>query len=205
MTDFNASVCVFCGSRMGTDPEIERTANALGTWFARSGVRLVYGAGGAGVMGAIATAVRKAGGRTLGVIPSHLVHHESAELHLNDCIVTNDMHSRKEVMFVNSDAVVALPGGPGTLDELFEVLTWRQLGMHGKPVLLLNVNGFWDPLLELIEHQIEAGFADWSFRESLEDFRAEGRLIRRLGQILGCGTGGHLRQDAPGVNRKQAD
>ncbi len=192
MTEINVSVCVFCGSRAGTDPEFARSANTLGTWLARSNVRLVYGAGGTGLMGAAADAVSKDGGRTLGVIPSHLVRREAAELHLDNCIVTNDMHSRKEVMFVNSDAVVALPGGPGTLDELFEVLTWRQLGMHGKPVLLLNVNGFWDPLLKLIEHQIVAGFADWSFRESLEDFRTVDALIQRLGEVLGCNAGQHM-------------
>ncbi len=136
------------------------------------------------MMGAVADAVHEAGGQTLGVIPTHLVQLERAALHLDTCIVTADMHSRKEVMFTNSDAVVALPGGPGTLDELFEVLTWRQLGMHDKPVLLLNVNGFWDPLIQLIEHQIAAGFADWSFRESLEDFPNEIALIKRLSEIV---------------------
>ncbi|MDE2913206.1 MAG: TIGR00730 family Rossman fold protein [Paracoccaceae bacterium] len=179
-SDYRASICVFCGSRPGDDPMFIRSAASVGAWIATSGFRLVYGAGDIGMMGAVADAARQSGGPTLGVIPIHLAKREIVGPCLPDCIVTEDMHERKKVMFMNSDAAVALPGGPGTLDELFEVLTWRQLGLHRKPVLLLNVNGFWDPLLTLINHQIRSGFADRSFRTFLEDFDTESGLFERL-------------------------
>jgi len=157
------SVCVFCGSRSGGDPAFAAAAADLGTALASAGLRLVYGAGDVGLMGAVAGAAITAGGRALGVIPGHLVPREARGRPYGDQVVTETMHERKKVMFMNADAIVALPGGPGTLDELFEVLTWRQLGLHAKPVLLLNVNGYWDPLLGLLAHVVGAGFADASF------------------------------------------
>ena len=123
-----------------------RSAPAL----AAAGLRLVYGAGDVGLMGAVARAAIAAGGETFGVIPSHLVAREEGRRDLSRLVVTETMHERKKVMFMNADAIVTLPGGPGSLDELFEVLTWRQLGLHAKPVFLLNVNGYWDPLLALL-------------------------------------------------------
>ncbi|GIX15014.1 MAG: cytokinin riboside 5'-monophosphate phosphoribohydrolase [Paracoccaceae bacterium] len=157
------SVCVYCGSRPGRDPAYVEAAADLGRALAEAGLRLVYGAGDVGIMGAVAAAARAAGGRRMGVIPQHLFGREAHSRADPDLIVTETMHERKKVMFMNADAVVALPGGPGTLDELFEVLTWRQLGLHEKPVILLNTNGYWDPLIALIDRVIEAGFAEPDF------------------------------------------
>jgi len=135
-------------------------AERLGTGLALAGVRLVYGAGDVGLMGAVARAAQTAGGDTFGVIPKHLVEWEVGKTDLTTYVVTETMHERKKVMFMNCDAVVVLPGGAGSLDELFEVLTWRQLGLHEKPVFLVNTKGYWDPLLALLDHVVSSGFAD---------------------------------------------
>ena len=161
------SVCVFCGSRPGVDPAYTADAEALGTGIAAHGWRLVYGAGDVGLMGSVARATQKAGGDTFGVIPAHLVAWEVGKTDLNRYIVTETMHERKKVMFMNCDAVVVLPGGAGSLDELFEVLTWRQLGLHEKPVYIVNTNGYWDPLKELMNHVTSQGFADASLLDFL--------------------------------------
>ncbi|MEQ8876985.1 MAG: TIGR00730 family Rossman fold protein [Phycisphaerales bacterium] len=158
------SVCVFCGSRAGARPEYEAEATALGRWIADEGWRLVYGAGDVGLMGAVARAAQAAGGDTFGVIPEHLVRWEVGKTDLTRYVVTETMHERKKVMFMNCDAIVVLPGGAGSLDEFFEVLTWRQLGLHDKPVVLLNTQGYWTPLIGLIDHVIAEGFADESIR-----------------------------------------
>ena len=134
------SVCVYCGSRPGNDPEYMAQAHAVGQGLARENWRLVYGAGDVGLMGAVARAAQLAGGNTFGVIPEHLVKWEVGKTDLTRYIVTETMHERKKVMFMNCDAVVVLPGGAGSLDELFEVLTWRQLGLHSKPIILVNTN-----------------------------------------------------------------
>ncbi|WP_118135271.1 TIGR00730 family Rossman fold protein [Oceanicella sp. SM1341] len=161
-------VCVFCGSRNGADPGHVVAAERFGRMLAQAGLRLVYGAGDVGMMGAVAQAARAAGGDVFGVIPEHLIGHETGERPRGgNVVVTQTMHERKKVMFMNADAIVALPGGPGTLDELFEVLTWRQLGLHAKPVVLGNFGGYWDPLVELIDGCIAGGFADASFRDYL--------------------------------------
>ena len=161
---FPRSVCVFCGSRPGTDPAHAVAARDTGRMIAGAGWRLVYGAGDVGLMGEVARAATLAGGRTLGVIPIHLIAREQASgtagRDLTQFVVTEDMHERKKVMFMNSDAVVVLPGGAGSLDEFFEVLTWRQIGLHAKPILLLDVNRYWQPLARLIDHVIAEGFAD---------------------------------------------
>lgn len=154
------SVCVFCGSRLGADPAYVRDAETLGTGLAEAGMRLVYGAGDVGLMGTVARAVQDAGGDTFGVIPQHLVDWEVGKTDLTSYIVTETMHERKKVMFMNCDAVVVLPGGAGSLDELFEVLTWRQLGLHEKPVFIVNSNGYWAPLMALLHHVVDSGFAD---------------------------------------------
>lgn len=153
------SVCVFCGSRPGHDPAMVRTAQETGAMLARRGWRLVFGAGDVGLMGETARAAQAAGGRTFGVIPTHLMHGESANTSLDALVVTETMHERKKVMFANSHAIAVLPGGAGTLDEFFEVLTWAQIGLHRKPVILLDQGGFWQPLVALIEHVIAQGFA----------------------------------------------
>jgi hypothetical protein len=155
----NASVCVFCGSRSGLRPAYVAAAQALGAAMARNGWRLVYGAGDVGLMGEVARAAIAAGAPSLGVIPTHLLAREKGKRDLSTLIITEDMHERKKVMFMNSDAVVVLPGGAGSLDEFFEVLTWAQIGLHGKPIFLLDVDGYWQPLVSLINHIIAEGFA----------------------------------------------
>ncbi|MFN0116449.1 MAG: TIGR00730 family Rossman fold protein [Paracoccaceae bacterium] len=158
------SVCVFCGSRPGIRPAYAEAAQATGRMLAANGWRLVYGAGDVGLMGEVARAAQDAGGRTFGVIPVHLLNREVGKRDLSTFVVTEDMHERKKVMFMNSDAVVVLPGGAGSLDELFEVLTWRQLGLHAKPILLLDTEAYWRPLLTMIDAIVAEGFADTSLK-----------------------------------------
>ncbi|KHA51735.1 TIGR00730 family Rossman fold protein [Sulfitobacter geojensis] len=159
------SVCVFCGSRPGNDPAYTRDAEALGAGIAQAGLRLVYGAGDVGLMGTVARSVQTAGGTTFGVIPQHLVDWEVGKTDLTSYVVTETMHERKKVMFMNCDAVVVLPGGAGSLDELFEVLTWRQLGLHKKPIYIVNTNDYWSKLTALMDHVVDSGFADASLLE----------------------------------------
>ncbi|NRB01478.1 MAG: TIGR00730 family Rossman fold protein [Rhodobacteraceae bacterium] len=158
------SVCVYCGSRFGERPAYRLAAEELGQALAEAGWRLVYGAGDVGLMGAVANATQAAGGTTLGVIPTHLLDREVGKRDLTQFVATETMHERKKVMYVNADAIVVLPGGAGSLDEFFEVLTWRQLGLHDKPIVLVNTDGYWDPLVGLIDHVVAEGFADASVR-----------------------------------------
>ncbi|MFB2531173.1 TIGR00730 family Rossman fold protein [Paracoccus sp. p4-l81] len=159
------SVCIYCGARDGTNPAHAEAAEATGRMLADNGWRLVYGAGDVGLMGRVARAAMAAGGTTFGVIPEHLMAWEVGKRDLTTLVVTETMHERKKVMFKNADAVVVLPGGAGSLDELFEVLTWRQLRLHDKPVFLLNVAGYWNPLIALIDHTIAQGFAGADLRD----------------------------------------
>jgi uncharacterized protein (TIGR00730 family) len=159
------SICVFCGSRPGRNPVHAAAAATLGREIAARGWRLVYGAGDVGLMGEIARAAQAAGAATFGVIPTHLVRAEVGKRDLTTYVVTEDMHERKKVMYMNSDAIVVLPGGAGSLDEFFEVLTWAQIGLHRKPILLLDQDGYWQPLLALIDHVIAEGFAAPSLRD----------------------------------------
>jgi uncharacterized protein (TIGR00730 family) len=160
MSDAQLSVCVFCGARMGHDPLYAQAASDLGKSLAQNGARLVYGAGDVGLMGVTARAAMVAGAQTLGVIPVHLLKMEVGKRDLTQFIITEDMHERKKVMFMNSDVIAVLPGGAGSLDEFFEVLTWAQIGLHKKPIYLLNINGYWAPLLALLHHIVAQGFAD---------------------------------------------
>ncbi|WP_299703228.1 TIGR00730 family Rossman fold protein [uncultured Tateyamaria sp.] len=162
------SVCVYCGSRPGNTPRYTTEAEALGAGIAERGWQLVYGAGDVGLMGSVARAAQAGGADTFGVIPRHLVDWEVGKTDLTRYVVTETMHERKKVMFMNCDAVVVLPGGAGSLDELFEVLTWRQLGLHEKPVVLVNVGGYWDPLIALLDHVVAGGFADASLLDYFE-------------------------------------
>jgi uncharacterized protein (TIGR00730 family) len=146
------TICVYCGSGPGTNPRFVEAAIALGKALAENGIRLVYGGGSIGLMGAIATSVLDHGGTVTGIIPDFLTSREHALTRVQEMIVTPDMHQRKRLMFERSDAFVALPGGIGTLEELVEQLTWQQLGRHAKPVLLANIDGFWEPLLALFKH-----------------------------------------------------
>ena len=154
MTDMSTikTVCVYCGSGPGTNPRFMESAKALGKALAEGGIRLVYGGGSVGMMGAVATSVLDHGGMVTGIIPGFLTAKENALKRVQEMIVTPDMHERKRLMFEHSDAFVALPGGIGTLEELVEQLTWQQLGRHSKPVLLANIDGFWEPLLALLAH-----------------------------------------------------
>jgi uncharacterized protein (TIGR00730 family) len=146
------TICVYCGSGPGSNPRFIEAAIALGKILAENRIRLVYGGGSIGLMGALATSVLDHGGAVTGIIPDFLTARENALTRAQELIVTPDMHERKRLMFERSDAFVALPGGVGTLEELVEQLTWKQLGRHTKPVLLANVDGFWEPLLALLAH-----------------------------------------------------
>ncbi len=156
MSKINA-VCVYCGSSPGTDPAFVKTAHGFGKILAENGVRLVYGGGSIGLMGTLAGSVVEHGGEVTGVIPEFLTAQERPRRLAQEQIVTGDMHERKRTMFERADAFVALPGGLGTLEELIEQLTWAQLGRHKKPILVANINGFWDPLLALIAHMRALG------------------------------------------------
>ncbi|MFY2824722.1 TIGR00730 family Rossman fold protein [Ruegeria sp. MALMAid1280] len=156
------SVCVYCGSRNGANSAYSDAAKTFGTLLAQEGWRLVYGAGDVGLMGEVARAAQSAGGDTFGVIPVHLLRREVGKTDLTRFVITETMHERKKVMIMNADAVVVLPGGPGSLDELFEALTWRQLGLHEKPILVMNVDGYWNALHDLLQQVIGQGFADGS-------------------------------------------
>jgi len=178
------SICVFCGSRNGAAPAYAADAEQLGAALAGAGWRLVYGAGDVGLMGLTARAAQAAGGETFGVIPVHLLEREVGKRDLSQFVVTETMHERKKVMFMNSDAIVVLPGGAGSLDEFFEVLTWRQLGLHAKPIILLNTEGYWDPLIALVDHVVAEEFAAPSLREMVQtapDVEALMALLRDAG------------------------
>jgi uncharacterized protein (TIGR00730 family) len=160
MTVIPPSVCVFCGSRNGTAVTYAADAQDLGARIATRGWRLVYGAGDVGIMGQVARAAITGGAQTFGVIPTHLMQSEQGKRNLATLVVTETMHERKKVMFANSDAIVVLPGGAGTLDEFFEVLTWAQLALHRRPIIVLNTDGFWTPLVAMVDHIIAQGFAE---------------------------------------------
>jgi uncharacterized protein (TIGR00730 family) len=162
------SVCVFCGSRPGRNPAHVVAAREAGEMLARRGWRLVFGAGDVGLMGEVAKAAGAAGAPLMGVIPVHLLGRERSTRDRAALVVTEDMHERKKVMFMNSDAAVVLPGGAGSLDEFFEVLTWAQIGLHGRPLLLVDVDGYWQPLVGLIDHVIAEGFADASLKRHFQ-------------------------------------
>ncbi len=152
------TLCVYCGSSPGFDPVYGQAARAFGTLLGRRGIKLVYGGGNVGLMGTLADAVLAAGGEVIGIIPQGLVDHEVAHLGLTELHVTRSMHERKAMMADLADGFVAMPGGLGTLEELFEILTWAQLGLHRKPVGLLNVAGYYDALVAFVDHTVEAGF-----------------------------------------------
>ena len=152
------TVCVYCGSGPGTNPRFIEAATAFGKALAENDVGLVYGGGSIGLMGAVAKATLDHGGTVTGIIPDFLTKRENALGSAQELIVTHDMHERKRLMFERSDAFVALPGGIGTLEELVEQMTWQQLGRHSKPVLLANIDGFWEPLIALLAHMRSTEF-----------------------------------------------
>ncbi len=161
------SICVYCGSQPGHHPEYIEAAKTLGKDMAENSIRLIYGGGGAGIMGEVARAVLSNGGEVTGVIPEFLIPKERGNMGadggidshaLGNVIVTKDMHERKTKMYELSDAFVALPGGIGTLEEIVEIMTWAQLGRHANPIVFANVNGFWNPMVDLMAHMAESGF-----------------------------------------------
>jgi uncharacterized protein (TIGR00730 family) len=178
------SVCVFCGSAPGQAPLFVEAARAAGTLLARRGLSLVYGGGHIGMMGAVADAALAAGARVTGVIPQHLMRPEVAHLGLTELIVVGSMHERKRLMADRSDAFLVLPGGYGTLDETFEMLTWLQLGLQHKPVAAYNVAGYFDHLVRWIHHSIEAGFVHPSQSKLLMVEATADEALTRLEQSL---------------------
>jgi uncharacterized protein (TIGR00730 family) len=152
------AVCVYCGSSAGTDPTFAEAAHAFGAILAENRIRLIFGGGSIGIMGTLGRSVLAHGGTVTGIIPEFLVNKEHMLAGAQEIIIARDMHERKATMFERADAFVALPGGVGTLEELVEQLTWAQLGQHRKPILLANIAGFWDPLLELLDHMNALGF-----------------------------------------------
>ena len=155
------SVCVYCGSSPGRDEIYAKAGHLLGRSIARAGLRLVYGGGTKGIMGAVAEGALKAGGKVTGIIPRFLINREATETaldRLDELLITDNMHERKHKMFEKSDAFVALPGGIGTVEEIVEIMTWAQLGHHRKPIVFGNINGFWDPMTALLDHMTAEGF-----------------------------------------------
>ena len=195
------TVCVYCGSGPGTNPRFVEAAVALGKTFAENNIRLVYGGGSLGLMGAVAKSTLDHGGSVTGIIPEFLRARENALTRVQEMIVTPDMHERKRLMFERSDAFVALPGGIGTLEELVEQLTWQQLGRHHKPILLANIDNFWEPLFSLLAHMRATEFIRASLPlEVLKADQIEDVLPRlRAAAALASDAGKEL---APEVARK---
>ena len=180
MSKINA-LCVYCGSSPGTDPAFVETAEAFGKILAENDIRLVYGGGSTGLMGALAHAVLDHGGAVTGIIPEFLTWRERPRGIGQELIVTRDMHERKRVMFERADGFVALPGGIGTLEEVVEQLTWAQLGRHKKPILIANIKGYWDPLLTLVDHMRAVQFLPPSLRV---DFLVADRVTDILPKLI---------------------
>jgi hypothetical protein len=182
------SLAVFCGSRVGANPAYAAAGRLLGQGLAQAGIRLVFGGGRIGIMGVVADAVLQSGGTVLGVIPEFLTQMEVAHAGVTELVVTDSMHTRKRRLYEESDAFLIMPGGLGTFDEAFEIITWRQLGLHDKPILLCDVDGWARPLVGLIDHAIEQGFAAPGCRRLFEVIDGVPALLRRL-ESLPAGEG----------------
>lgn len=178
-----SSLAVFCGSNPGTDPAFRQHAIHLGEVMVEQGLDLIYGGGKVGLMGVIADTVLAGGGRVVGVIPRLLFDLEVGHRGLSELILVDSMHERKRLIYERSSAVIAMPGGTGTLDELFEAFTWNQLRIHHLPCGLLNVDGYWDPLIAMLDRQVEKRFLRAEQRQLLIDEPGADRLIERLRQI----------------------
>jgi uncharacterized protein (TIGR00730 family) len=185
-------LAVYCGSSMGADPAFADTARALGEEMARRGIALVYGGGHRGLMGVVADAVLGAGGEAYGVIPQALVDLEVAHTGLTELHCVSNMHERKAKMTELCDAFVALPGGIGTFDELFEAWTWNALGYHAKPFALLNVAGFWDGMVDFLDHATRSGFMSQARRDQLIVTDSIGDVLDRLAAAAGTGKAGMI-------------
>ncbi|MBE7637436.1 TIGR00730 family Rossman fold protein [Sneathiella sp. P13V-1] len=169
------SLCVYCGSKMPADEDFKKAAHNLGLQLGQNDITLVYGGGHVGLMGITADATLEANGKVIGIIPEHLHEIEVSHEDLTELYVVDSMHTRKQMMFEKSDAFVVLPGGLGTLDETFEMITWRQLKLHDKPIILVNYKDYWKPFMDLVHHMIKAGFVEagalnyFTVVESLDD------------------------------------
>ncbi len=170
-------LCVYCGSSGGVDEAYRAAATRLGTMLARAGIELVYGGGRVGLMGRVADAALAAGGRVIGIIPAHLHDREVGHTGISEMIIVGSMHERKQRMFELSDGFVVLPGGLGTLDETIEIITWRQLGLHDRPVIVVDAAGYWAPLRTLIDHVVTQGFAPSRVRDFF-------RFVARVEDVL---------------------
>jgi uncharacterized protein (TIGR00730 family) len=174
------TICVFCGSREGTNPLFMETAKTVGEAIAKAGIRLVFGAGGSGLMGAVARSALNAEGEVTGVVPQFLKQREVPVEKIDDLIIVDSMHTRKGLMYDKSDVFVILPGGLGTLDELVEVVTWFQLGLHRKPVFLVDVAGFWQPWIKVVQHMVDTGFVDQDVLEYFQMVSSVEELFKTL-------------------------
>jgi len=184
------SLCVYCGSRPGVDPQHAASSQALGQWIGSRGGQLVYGGGRNGLMGLTAEATRHSGGRVVGVIPSSLVEREWANHDCDELLVVETMHERKRIMAERSDAFLALPGGIGTFEEFFEVWTWRQLGYHDKPVGLLNLGGYYDAMLTFLSGSVREGFMNDTQMDLIRVGTQPIPLAEQLVQAAGCSPEG---------------
>lgn len=174
------SLCVYCGASAGQQPAYPDAARQLGAGLAHRGIRLIFGGGRIGMMGLLADAALEAGGEVVGVIPEFLHDREVAHQGVTELVMVRDMHERKRRMFEMSDAFASLPGGLGTLEETFEMLTWRQIGLHAKPIYLIDIDGYWQPLVDLIDHIVRRGFAKPSARKLVRVVADVDELVREL-------------------------
>lgn len=199
MTDLQ-SICVYCGSNAGAAPEYQAAARGLAHAMADSGIRLVYGGGSVGLMGIVARTMLERGAPVTGIIPQFLKDREVMLTEVTDLVVTADMHERKRIMFERSDAFVALPGGIGTLEEVVEMMTWAQLDQHTKPVLIVNINGFWDALISLFHRMADDGFLHKAFLEHQVDLPVE--FVSSVDDVVP--TIGSMMARTPAVDREKA-
>ena len=174
------AVTVFCGSKPGVDSDYMKAAQDLGTQLANNSITLIYGGGNKGMMGAVANACLDAGGRVVGIIPKLLLEWEAQHNGLSELIVTESMHARKLLLFDKCDAAIILPGGMGTMDELFEMLTWNNLGIHDKKVFILNINGYYDALMQLLENMDQQGFMYDAWKTRLIAFDSVNSFMNAL-------------------------
>lgn len=183
-----SSVCVFCGARFGTASGSRELAANLGELLAREKMTLVYGGGGVGLMGVLANAALKAGGQVVGVIPRFLLEREAGHPALTETVVVENMHERKLEMFDRCDAIVVLPGGLGTLEEFFEVLSWRTLGLHAKPIVIVDLGGYWQPLAALLRSCVDGGFAERSHLDVVAFIETLDQLLPTLAAMPRAAT-----------------
>ncbi len=192
-----ASICVFCGSGPGKNPAYVEAARTLGKTMAENGIRLVYGGGSLGLMGETAKSVLAHGGKVTGIIPAFLSEKERMLRDVDELIVTTDMHERKRLMFEHSDAFVALPGGIGTLEELVEQLTWSQLGQHDKPIVLANIEAFWDPFTALLAHMRADAFIRPGLEVRFQVVKTATEIVPAIRKAVESGAGTHVSPDLP--------